>query len=395
MAKLQIINAKDGTAVPFLRGILTRSLQLAGLSFDDAYGVASEIRDSLADDSSIRTDQLTKRVAGRLRKSHGEAAVRRYLALGDPAAPIIVRDEGGQTLPFSMETHRRALQCCGLTEALAAQLSDKLYRHLVMRNRTEISSSYLRRLTYRFVHREVGEETARRFLVWRQFRVQGWPLLLLIGGAPGCGKSTIATELASRLDIFRTQSTDMLREVMRMMIPERLLPVLHKSSFDAWQVLPDKKPGDELEERVVRGYRSQSELLFVSCDAVIQRAMRERVSLVLEGVHVDATLVKRLSVERDVVIVPVMLAVLKKEQLRHRIQGRGGGVPLRRAKRYLQNFDAIWQLQSYLLDEADHHGVSIVTNDDKEETTREIMRIVVDHLATNLEASLDKVFPGQ
>ena len=180
-----------------------------------------------------------------------------------------------------------------------------------------------------------------------------------------------------------------------MMIPERLLPVLHKSSFDAWQALPDNKPGDELEERVVRGFRSQSELLFVSCDAVIQRAMRERVSLVLEGVHVDATLVKRLSVERDVVIVPVMLAVLKKEQLRHRIQGRGGGVPLRRAKRYLQNFDAIWQLQSYLLDEADHHGVSIVTNDDKEETTREIMRIVVDHLATNLEASLDKVFPGQ
>ena len=395
MAKLQIINAKDGTAVPFLRGILTRSLQLAGLSFEEAYTVASEIRDSLADASSIRTDQLRKRVAARLRKTYGDAFERRYLALGEPATPIIVRGPGGQTLRFSMETHRRALESCGLTETLAAQLTDKLYRHLVLRNRNEISSSYLGRLTYRFVHREVDEEAAQRFLVWRRFRDQGWPLLLLIGGAPGCGKSTIATELASRLDIFRTQSTDMLREVMRMMIPERLLPVLHKSSFDAWQALPDKNPGEGLEQQVVRGYRSQSELLYLSCDAVIQRAVRERVSLVLEGVHVDATLVKRLNLEPGVVIVPVMLAVLKKEQLRHRIQGRGGAIPQRRAKRYLQNFDAIWQLQSFLLDEADHYGVSIVTNEDKEATTGEIMRIVVDHLAKNLDVSLAKVFPGR
>ncbi len=394
MAKLQIINAKDGTAVPFLRGILTRSLQLAGLSFDEAYAVASEIRDSLADDSSIRTDQLRKRVAAWLNRSYGDAAERRYLTLGGPAAPLIVRAPGGRSLPFSTETHRRALECCGLGEALAAQLTDKLYGHLLTRHRNEISSSYLGRLTYRFLHREVGEETARRFLVWHQFRDQGWPLLLLIGGAPGCGKSTIATELASRLDIFRTQSTDMLREVMRMMIPERLLPVLYKSSFDAWQALPDRKPGEEMEEQVVRGYRGQSELLYVSCDAVIQRAVRERVSLVLEGVHVDAMLVERLNVDQGVVIVPVMLAVLKKDQLRHRIEGRGGMIPQRRAKRYLQNFDAIWQLQAYLLAEADHYGVSIVTNDDKEETTRQIMGIVVDRLARNLDVSLKKVFPG-
>ena len=30
----------------------------------------------------------------------------------------------------------------------------------------------------------------------------------------------------------------MLREVMRTMIPQRLLPVLHASSFNAWQELP-------------------------------------------------------------------------------------------------------------------------------------------------------------
>ena len=45
----------------------------------------------------------------------------------------------------------------------------------------------------------------------------------------GTGKSTLATELAHRLGIVRTQSTDMLREVMRTMIPAHLMPALHVS----------------------------------------------------------------------------------------------------------------------------------------------------------------------
>ena len=38
--------------------------------------------------------------------------------------------------------------------------------------------------------------------------------------------------------IVRAQSTDMLREVMRTMVPQRLLPVLHTSSFVAWKEMP-------------------------------------------------------------------------------------------------------------------------------------------------------------
>ena len=43
MAKLHVVDPTDNTRVPFLRGILTRSLQDAGLSFADAYEVASRI----------------------------------------------------------------------------------------------------------------------------------------------------------------------------------------------------------------------------------------------------------------------------------------------------------------------------------------------------------------
>ena len=44
------------------------------------------------------------------------------------------------------------------------------------------------------------------------------PVVILIGGATGVGKSTIATQLAARLGIVRVVATDAIREVMRAML---------------------------------------------------------------------------------------------------------------------------------------------------------------------------------
>ena len=59
------------------------------------------------------------------------------------------------------------------------------------------------------------------------------PLVILIGGATGVGKSTIATQLAARLGIVRVVATDAIREVMRSMLSPELMPTLHTSSFHA------------------------------------------------------------------------------------------------------------------------------------------------------------------
>ncbi len=87
-----------------------------------------------------------------------------------------------------------------------------------------------------------------------------------------------------------------------------------------------------------------------------------------------------------------MLAVLDPKRLRMHIRGRAKEVPQRRAERYLQSFDAIWQLQSILLSEADRSQIPIVENDDKEKVFGEIMRIVVDILSRDFDASPKEVF---
>ena len=143
------------------------------------------------------------------------------------------------------------------------------------------------------------------------------------------------------------------------------------------------------------GYRAQAELLSVASEAVVQRALRERVSLVLEGVHVNPAFVASIANDDAAVIETIMLAVLKPKQLRRFIRGRGREVPHRRAERYLENFDDIWRLQTHLLNQADQAGIPIIPNDDREEVFRKIMLHVMDRLSGEFTATPRDVFGGQ
>lgn len=393
MAKVIVVNSNEGTRIPFLRGILAHSLNEAGLGFNEAYELASSIRDDLAETDEISTRNLRAQVIRRLRQMNQPQVTENYTAKLRAPAPILVRDETGDLTPFSRGRHQQRLECSGLSGETAFEITRMVYEHLLKERTTEIESRHLGGLTYGCVKKEVGEREAHRYLVLTDFVNSGRPLILLIGGTAGCGKSTISTEVTSRLGIVRTQSTDMLREVMRMMIPKRLLPILHTSSFNAWEALANQV-SDVIDQKaqLTIGYRRQAELLEVACEAVIQRALREQASVVLEGVHIRPQLLKTIPQEPKAVIVPIMLAVLKREQLRQRIKGRGTKVVLRRARRYLQHFDAIWTLQDLLLAEADAGGVAIIANEDKDKTVRDVMITIVDKLESEFTGTPKDVF---
>jgi 2-phosphoglycerate kinase len=244
----------------------------------------------------------------------------------------------------------------------------------------------------------LGPAVAQRWLVWRQFLRSGRPLILVIGGTTGCGKSTIATALADRLGIVRMQSTDLLREVMRTLLSSDQYPELYTSSYDAWRHLlrdNENAPLLTVAQGVEEGYRAQAKLVSVASRAVIERALRERESLIIEGVHAYPELASGIT-DGDPVIVHVMLAVLKRRKLKQRISGRATKAVKRRAERYLAHFDEIWQLQSYLLSEADRTNTPIIINDDRDATVREIMRTLLDILSTRIQPDAQSVFnePG-
>ncbi len=396
MAKTSVVKSagQDGR-VPFLRGILTRSLQDAGLSFDRAYALASTVRDELSHTMEISAEELHDVVVQRMaHEGVSPSVVQRYATPASRDRIILIRDREAQTTVFSRGQLRQRLESSGLTYEESASVTSAIDEHLMKKGASEISSRQLGMLTYRYLQRTFGEAKARRYLVLMEFLRGERPVILLIGGASGCGKSAVAMEITHRLEIARIQSTDLLREVMRMMIPERLMPVLHRSSFDAWQALPTRPSFKGDPDLVLEdGFRAQAELLSVPCEAVIRRSLREQSSLILEGVHVQHEMMEKIRAENDnAVFVHVMLAILNPNRFRERISRRGDHAIHRRAERYLENFDSIWRLQSFLLSEADRAGIPIILNHNKDQVISELMRTIVDHLATGSTVKPEAVF---
>jgi 2-phosphoglycerate kinase len=397
MAKTLVEDLEDNTKVPFLRGILLRSLQDAGLSFKEAYQLSGAVRAEISDLSSITTTELRRRVIEHLRRQKRSNVANRYAWHRSPLTfTIQVKQRDGSQRPFSRLEYQQTLETIGLESEEAIEIVTTVYKHLTERYIDEIDSKHLGNLTYRYLRqsRKLGPAVAQRWLVWRDFVNSGRPLIYLIGGTAGCGKSTVASMLASHLDIVRTQSTDMLREVMRTMLPKQLIPVLHTSSFAAWSALPGQpKTYTKVPEALlIHGYRTQADLLSVAIEAVIQRALRERVSLILEGVHIHPAFVETLKIDKEAVVIPLMLGILKRKRLQRRISGRSTNVPQRRAERYLKHFDEIWHLQSYLLSEADRANIPIIDNNDRDRIFREVMRITIEILARDFKHSPKAVF---
>ena len=391
--KTIVVNDKEQTRVPFLRGILTRSLLDAGLEFEEAFALASSLRDELADFDEVSSDEVRQRVYRLLEEAGHLGALEPYsLPLAAPAR-IQVRCRDGSANAFSRSRHERSLQASGMKPEKAEQITDRIFDQLLAAGTESITTSGLGYLTWLCLRQEISRKAARRYRVWSEYQLSSRPLALLICGTVGTGKSTVATEVGHVLDMVRIQSTDMLREVMRMMMPSKLLPVLHESSFNAWKALPiqDVKDRDR-EQLIADGYRSQADLLAVPCEAVMQRAGQECVPVIIEGVHAHPDLMGRLVQVEDTIAVHVTLAVLKPKVLKARLRGRGEEVPQRRAERYLDGFEGLWSLQSFLLSEADRCDVPIITNHDKEKAIQQVIRQVIFELSNHFKGTIDDVF---
>ena len=390
MAKTLVVEpGETPTRIPFLRGILTHSLQESGLPFEEAYALASEVRDELSERPEITTAELRETVLRHIAR-YGPSVVQRYQHPPALTGTILIRDGEGHTRQFSRQEHRRLLESSGLSYEESTAVTAALFGHMMKKGLSEIQSGHLGFLTYRYLRVALGRQKAQRYLVLVNFRRREQPIVLMIGGASGTGKSAIATEVAHRLDIARTQSTDLLREVMRMMIPERLLPVLHRSSYDAWRGLAGK-PGDA-DALLIEGYQAQADLLSVPCEAVIRRSLDEGASVILEGVHIQNALVEKVPAESGAIVIPIMLAVLNPQQLRRRFMGRGRQMDQRRAERYLDNFGSIWRLQAHLLSEADRGQIPIIVNHDRQQVIQDIMTVIVSALMERPSADPSEVF---
>ncbi|AEK72146.1 2-phosphoglycerate kinase [Thermococcus sp. 4557] len=285
---------------------------------------------------------------------------------------IIVTDpESRARLPFSRGILTRSITLAGVDVGIAYSIATEVQKELNSRKAKFVTTEEIRELTYRRLIDHGLKEAAKRYLFWRQLRRLKVPITILLGGATGVGKSTIATELAFRLGIRSVIGTDTIREVMRKIIAPELLPDLHTSSFLAWKAAGRVKGKDS---PLIRGFEEQVRHVSVGLKAVLERAHKEGFNTVIEGIHLVPGYVELN--DRDFMYV---ITVGGKRDLEARFYERAR-YSKRPAEYYLEHIDAIMEIQDFIVEMAREHGVRVINNVELEHTVDVIMEDIMERL---------------
>ncbi|HEY4412509.1 MAG TPA: hypothetical protein VGN06_05880 [Gaiellaceae bacterium] len=193
------------------------------------------------------------------------------------------------------------------------------------------------------------------------------PLVILVGGATGTGKSTVATEIAYKLGITRLTSTDSIRQTLRAFFSHEFMPTIHYSSFAAGAAMP------EADDPLVAGFLEQSRNVLVGVTASIERALQEGWSIIFEGVHLVPGLLPA-EVE-GAVVCPFVLSIEDETEHAQHFFSRTEGSE-RPLGNYLDHFAEIRKLQTFIVDRAEREGVPVIENESAEQTSADVIELV-------------------
>src|SRR3954468_20056608 len=186
---------------------------------------------------------------------------------------------GEYGLPYSRGLMSRALMAVGVAPDRAYALARQVGDDLASRGSEVVELDRLESHAIESLGEVEGREALRQLRRYQDLRELDRPIVILVGGATGTGKSTVATEIAYRLGITRVTSTDFIRQTMRAFFADDFMPAVHYSSFEAGLAVPDA------DDPLVAGFMDQARQVMVGARASIERALQEGWSMVLEGVH--------------------------------------------------------------------------------------------------------------
>jgi 2-phosphoglycerate kinase len=286
---------------------------------------------------------------------------------------IVISDEE-HALPYSKGLMASSIMATGLPPARAFHVAERIEQRLRELGVPEITRAELSELARKVLVEEVGQRYADSFAKWQVVNRIDRPLIILIGGATGVGKSTVATQLAGRLGITRIIPTDAIREVMRSMFSEELMPTLHTSSFDADHLVRHPLPRNA--DPVIIGYREQAAAVAVGAEALVRRAVAENTDLILEGAHLVPGFMDPAEFT-DAFVVQFIITVDDEDAHRSHFLARAHDNRSRPSERYLEFFDNIRKIQRYVKSLALERGVPIVPSYSLDATLAQVIELVV------------------
>ncbi len=275
---------------------------------------------------------------------------------------------GGDGVPYSKGLMARSLTAVGVPTMRAHDLARRVEEDLRARGETVADLDRIEELA----EDDAAMGRLRRYFSLRELDL---PVIVLLGGATGTGKSTVATELAYRLGITRVTSTDFIRQTMRAFFSRDFMPSIHFSSFEAGEAL--REP-EEADDPAIAGFLDQSRNVLAGVHASLDRALEEGWSMVLEGVHLVPGLFEPpLEAEQAVVarcILEISDPAVHETHFYVRDASSDGVRPV---ARYLDRFDEIRRIQDELVSRARREDVVVIESANVDEAVMRVLDLVL------------------
>jgi 2-phosphoglycerate kinase len=289
---------------------------------------------------------------------------------------------GEDGLPYSKGLLARALVATGLSSGVAWDLALRVEDDLTVRGEATVDLERLEDLAQDVLGEDEGLAAVRRLRRFRELNELDLPIVVLVGGGTGTGKSRLATEIAYRLGITRVTSTDFIRQTMRAFFSEEFMPSIHYSSFEAGAAAP------ESDDPMLAGFLDQTRNVLVGVRAVIERALHEGWSMVLEGVHLVPGMLPPIE---GALAIHCVLEIESEDVHESHFWVRDGTTDgLRPVDRYVDALDDIRTLQDFIVARARRCGVPVIENADIDTTIGAAMDLVLEG-AERLETVADVV----
>jgi 2-phosphoglycerate kinase len=283
---------------------------------------------------------------------------------------------GGPEAPYSKGLMARALTAVGVGEERAYELARLTESDLAQRGEVSVDLDRLRELAVEVLGDERGSRAVRQLRRFRDLQELDLPVILLVGGGTGTGKSTVATEVAYRLGITRVTSTDFVRQTMRAFFAKEFMPSIHYSSFEAGLGL-SKAEEEESGDAALLGFLDQTRNVLTGVEAALQRALDEGWSMVLEGVHLVPGMIT--TELQGALVVQCVLAIRDEEIHRTHFWHRDATTDgMRPVDRYIAGLPEIRMIQEYVLERAARADVPVIANESQSEAVSAVMNLVLE-----------------
>lgn len=173
----------------------------------------------------------------------------------------------------------RMLTVTKIPNHVAIKIALELKKLLVDNSLLDVSQSDLEANIFKLMERRgYGEEYINRYKMMTRFHHQRVPLVILVCGTACVGKSTIATQLAQRLNLPNVLQTDMVYELLRTSTDAPL------TSTPVWA--RDFSSPEELITEFCRECR----IVRKGLAGDLKKAMKDGKPIIIEGIHLDPSI---------------------------------------------------------------------------------------------------------